>query len=134
MSTIDKETATQELIDFLESMDIDTDVDDMEEADAADFNDMVKKLSKQIQKGRLVFNDDGWPVYTPAFSGDTKPIEFKMPKGDLITSGDAAKKGEVGKKYQLMLAKVTRKAPNFLAQLDYRDWKVCSMVASLFFA
>jgi len=131
---IAREVAENDFNRFCESMDIDNDTAQMTEEDAKEFNENKEILLKAVMDGRLVFNDDGEPEYTPKRGSFPNPLVFKEPTAATYTAMDRQKTGQdVGKMLALMDA-MTKSTPGTCSRLANVDFKVARSIAILFLA
>lgn len=130
---VSESVAEDEFSRFAESMDLDIDEKRMNAEEAQAFKGLKRTVTRSIELGRLVVDDNGQPVYTPQL-GDRKPITFYEPDGSALLSADKKKAGEnVAKTYAAMAA-MTRTSPERFANMKGRDLKVCQALYLLFLA
>jgi len=130
---IDAETAALEFYNFAESMDLDVDLTGMDAEDVAAFNKQKTRIIRAIQKGDLVFNDNGEAVYTPSHdrSKHREAITFHERTGASLMAMDGKKKGhDVAKTYAVM-ADMCKVHPAVFAGLVGTDVKVCEALFAL---
>ena len=127
---IDGAVAQDEFNRFLELMDIDNDPSHMSGEDRVNFDKLARTITKAIETGRLVVNDDGEPVFTPA--GFDSPMTFHEPTGATYMSIDRRKDGQNVAKLHAMLADMTKQPPDVFAKMKARDYKVAQAVIMLF--
>lgn len=128
---VDAESANMEVDRFLEEMDIESDRGGMDEEDRAGFDNARATIVRAIRRGRLVINDSGEPVYTPA-SVDTGPITFHEPTGAAFMEMDRRKKGQDVSKMYAIMAGMTKQHAKVFSDMRNRDLKVCQAVTTLF--
>lgn len=126
------EMAEQEFNRFAEKMDLEFDISEMDPEDVKGFEQQKGIILKAIQKGSLVIDDDGQPVYTPQRTPDIAPIVFHEPTGASIMAMDGGKKTEDVKKLFRVMADATRREPKVFSNLKMADLKVCMAVMTLF--
>jgi hypothetical protein len=125
--------AELEFNNFVEAMDLDLDIDDMDDDDLTAFTKQKKRIIKAIKKGHLVFNEDGEPVYTP-YRPKTKhkdPITFHERTGASIMAMDRKKRGQDGAKLYAVLADMCKVPANTFASMAGEDIKICEALFSL---
>lgn len=131
MGTVDRKTAEQEFDRFIESNEILID-DGMGKEDRDSFLLAKNRILTAIQKGHLIVNEDGEPVYTPHRTKDATPITFSEPSGSALMAMDRKKKDhDVGKMYSSMADMCGIDASNF-SKMKMADLHVCMAVAGLF--
>ena len=131
---IDRETAALEFQKFVDTMDLDLDVDTMDNEDRKDFTKEKDKLIVAIQKGRLTINDRGEPTYTPQRSENKDPITFYEPTGATLMAMDRKKRdADVTKMYAAM-ADMTKQSVNRFSKMSHKDCMVCQSITTLFLA
>lgn len=126
------EVAEAEFQRFVESMDLDVERSGMDADDRSNFDAHKRVFLRAVQRGALVVNEEGEPVYTPTAGDDREPITFHEPRGGDLMSLDQKKAGhDVAKGYGLMAAITGNSAKRF-STMRSRDIKVCSAVLALF--
>lgn len=128
------EVAEKDFERFIEEMDIDADVSSMDEEDLKSFNVEKSKIIKAIVKGSLIISEEGFPVFTPVRTVDSKPITFYEPTGASLMAMDKRKKNEDFSKFYNVLADITKTDPSTFAKLKMSDLKVCIAIGTLFLA
>lgn len=130
---VDAETAEAEFGRFLDCMDISSDTSTMDDESREGFLSQKRTIINAIQRGHLIINDDGEPVYTPR-TVDCGPITFAEPSGAAYMAMDRKKKGEdIGKMFAMM-ADITKQPAKTFANMKQRDLKVCQALVVLFLA
>lgn len=125
------EVAVAEFERFLESMDLDIDTSKMDADDLKSYDESKRKLVRAIERGHLVVDDKGQPVYTPQLGGGTQ-ITFYEPTGASFMATDGKKKGYDMAKMNAMLGDITRLPPVTFAKMAGRDYKICQTILVLF--
>ena len=129
---IDTDTAEAEFNRFLESMDLEINPDSFSKEDAESFNTQKGRIIRAIQKGSLVINEGGEPVFTPQRSSNTNPITFYEPEGSSLMAMDTkGQNAQVGKMYSVMAA-MTKESVGRFSNMKVSDLNVCLGVATLF--
>lgn len=129
---ISVEMAEQEFDRFAESMDLDFDTTGMDAEDSKGFDHNKGIILKAIQKGALIIDDKGQPVYTPQRTDGAKAITFKEPTGASLMAMDGGKKTEDVKKLYHVMADVTETDAKVFSSMKMADLKVCMAVITLF--
>jgi hypothetical protein len=129
---ISVEMAEQEFNRFAESMDLEFDVSGMDPDDLKGFESNKGIIVKAIQKGALIVDEKGQPVYTPQRTGEISPIVFHEPTGASLMAMDGGKKTEDVKKLYHVMADVTGREPKLFSSMKMADLKVCMAVITLF--
>ena len=127
------EVAVAEFERFAESMDLDIAPKGMDAEDQKALDDLKRKIVGAIERGSLVVDDKGQPVFTPQV-GDREPITFYEPVGSTLTSMDQRKKGQDIAKMFVTLAAQTKQPVKRFADMAGRDIKVCQALITLFLA
>jgi hypothetical protein len=131
MTVVAKEVAESEFSRFIEAMDLDIDSSSMDAEDLKSFESAKRKILRAIERGQLVIDDKGQPVFAPQMS-KTEPITFYEPTGASFMAMDAKKKGhDVAKMFSVM-ADMTRRDIKTFSQLANRDFQVCQAIVMLF--
>lgn len=130
---VSHEMAVQEFERFADCMDICRDPQYMNSESAEDFEDLKSKIVYEIERGNLVINDNGEPVYTPKLD-PRDPITFSEPTGASFLAIDSKKKGQDMGKVFAMLADFTKQTPARFASMKARDLKPCQAIMQLFLA
>lgn len=129
---ISVEMAEQEFDRFAEAMDLDFDTSGMDADDVKGFEHNKSIITKAIQKGALIVDEDGQPVYTPQRTKDIKPIIFHEPTGASLMAMDGGKKTEDVKKLYHVMADVTKRDAKLFSSMKMADLKICMAVITLF--
>ena len=133
-SKVTKEQAEKEFETFVETMDLDCDVDGMDDEDKAGFSKHRALIVRSIMRGSLVFDDESQPVFTPAHkdSAEVSPVTFYEPTGANYMEMDRKKAGKDMAKMHAVIAGMTKRDAKLFAGLKNRDYKVCLAIALLF--
>lgn len=127
------EVAEAEFSRFIEAMDLDVDPKDWSDEDKKSFEDTKRKVIRAMERGDLVINDDGLPVFTPTM-GNREPFTFHEPTGTTLMAIDQAKKGANVSAAFKMLADMTQTDATRFSKMANRDLKVCQALQALFLA
>ncbi|MCH9712765.1 MAG: hypothetical protein K0U20_09095 [Proteobacteria bacterium] len=130
---VDIKSAEVEFERFVEAMDLDVDTADMDTEDLTAFKKTKNRLIRAIQKGSLVFNEDGEAVYTPvnAKSKHTEAITFHERTGASLMAMDSKKKGHDVAKTYAVLGNMTGLHQSTFAGLVGIDVKICEAIFAL---
>jgi hypothetical protein len=129
---ISGEMAEQEFDRFAEAMDLEFDTSNMDPEDVKGFDHNKSIILKAIQKGALIIDEKGQPVYTPQRTSDVAPIVFHEPTGASLMAMDGGKKTEDVKKLYHVMADVTERDAKLFSSMKMADLKVCMAVITLF--
>lgn len=129
---ISVEMAEQEFDRFVEAMDLEFDTGAMDQEDVKGFEHNKGIVIKAIQKGVLIIDDNGQPVYTLQRTEGVPPIVFREPTGASLMAMDNGRKAEDVKKLYNVMADVTGRAPALFSSMKMADLKVCMAVITLF--
>jgi hypothetical protein len=130
-ATVAREVAQAEFERFCESMDLDVDTSRMDEDDLKGFDEAREVMLRAIERGRMVIDEKGQPVYTPQ-SGSLKSITFREPTGANFMAMDGKKKGHDVARMFAVLAEMTGVDAKEFGKLAARDFKVCRTIVTLF--
>jgi len=125
------EVAEQEFERFLESMDILIDPTKLDAEDLTAFNKQKQKIVWSIERGYLIINEEGEPVYTPWKTENIDAITFHERTGASLMAIDGKKKGHDVAKTYAMMADLTGTHPSVFAKLRGMDIKVCESLFNL---
>lgn len=129
------EAAEAELIELLDSMDIDTDVDSMLEDDAKDFKDKLRTLAKPIVMGRAIVDGDSYVLTLKKPISDTeKTITITEPGGTAWEMMDKGGKNQDMKKLMMFIAGMVGVPYVQINRLPNSDLKILKEFALLFLA
>jgi hypothetical protein len=137
MNTVSLDVAIDEFERFCGAMDLDFDLTKMTaEEDRKSFEQTRDRVVRSIERGHLIINENGEPVFTPQLGdGDARsPITFHEPTGATVLAIDKAKKGQDAQKTFLMLADFTGQPVVRYAKMANRDFRVCQALMTLFLA
>ena len=125
------DVAEHELARFAEAMDLDLDTAKMDKEDKDSLDDVKRVVLRAIQRGKLMFNDNGEPTIN---LNDGNSVTFKEPTGANFMAMDRKRKNEdVGKMYATMAEMAGCPVKTFAA-MPNRDLRICTAVVSLFLA
>lgn len=125
-----REVAEAEFVRFFEAMDLRLEDPDLDEEDQKAFREHRRIFIEAVERGTLVVNDDGEPVYTPPSTG--KPIAFHEPTGATLMAMDQIKKGHDVKRSYAVMASQTKTPIAVFSAMAQREFKVCEAVFVLF--
>ena len=126
------EVAESEFTRFVDLMDLDVELSDMDEDDRKGFKQQKDRMISAIRSGSLVINDSGEPIFTPQRTSDCNSITFYEPTGASLMAMDRKKKTEdIGKLYATM-GDMTKTNANIFSKMKMADLKVCMAIATLF--
>lgn len=112
---------------------IDTDIDSMNQEDADDFEEMKRKITRQLSSGEAWINDSDNIVYR-LFEpiGALSEIELKRPRGRAWRATDQAKLNRNVTKNDMLIAQAIGQTPTLMSRLDGIDYKYITAVYALF--
>lgn len=128
-----EEVAEQEFERFLAEMDLVIDEKGMDAEDLASFKDAKGKVVRAMQRGSLVIDEKGQPIFTPV-AGNAETITFYEPTGATLMEADRAKRNHDIDKMMKVLGSTTKKGARVFAEMSMRDLKVCQAIMMLFLA
>ena len=128
-----QEQAELEFDQWVEAMDLDLDVEDMDSEDLTAFNKQKRKIINAITGGSLTFTDGGEAVYTPSNpkSKCQDAITFYERTGASLMAMDGKKKGHDISKTFAIMGDMCKVHPSTFAGLVGIDGKVCEALFSL---
>lgn len=129
--TVAPDVALAEFERFAEAMDLDLDPKGMDENDRRGFENAKRRFLTALEKGHLIVNDQGEPVFTPTI-GDRTPITFYEPTGETMTTMDLKKAGHDIEKGIVAMAHHTKQPPVRYIKMANRDLRVCQAISILF--
>lgn len=135
--TMPIEIAEAELIQLLDSMDIETDVSSMLEDDAKSFKEILRTLAKPIANGKAVIDGDSYVLTLKKpldKDGTEKTISISEPSGLAWELIDRAKKGEDIKKLMRFAEGFTGVPYAQIRTMPNSDLKILRVFAQLFLA
>lgn len=131
---VSKEVAEEEFYRFGEAMDLDFSMDGLDQEDQKGFEGQKRRVCRAIEKGSLVIEEDGTPVFTPQRSGDFPVLRFNEPTAATWIGMDRKKSGQdVGKLYSV-IADMVKLPSSQLSKLTGEDAKVVQAIVALFLA
>ena len=123
---VDPKTALVEFERFANAWDIDIDPD-------ADFGKLQRTITRVIESGAFVVDEEGNPVYMLRYpKGELAQVVFTVPGGDAILALDRFSDTEAGHKMQVYMANLTGQPEAIFGTMDGRDLNVVRAVATLF--
>lgn len=125
------EVAEQEFDRFVEAMDLDVDPAGMDDDDKASFKVAKRRIITGIERGQIVVDEKGQPVFTPSM-GNTSAIVFYEPRGASLMASDQKKKGHDVAKMLATLADMTKQPPARFSDMVNRDLKIVLALGNLF--
>lgn len=132
-NVVAREVAEQEFERFAEAMDLDLDISRMDADDIKNLDGAKHTLVRAIERGDLVIDEKGQPVFTPTTKLDgISTLTFYEPTGASFMSMDGKKKGQDFAKMFTLMAEMTRQPEKTFSKLPQRDLKVCRTIVTLF--
>ena len=121
------EVAEAEFNRFADAMDLDVDENAMDVEDRASFSKHKRRLTRAIEQGILVINDDGEAVLTPGnkSSAYTDPITFHERTGAALMAMDGKKAGQDVRKMYAVMGELAKVHPSVFSRLAGSDIKIC---------
>lgn len=133
VNLIAEDVARAEIRRFADGMDLDLDDSNLDDEDKTQLNKHINKLTRSIQRGNLVINDNDEAVYTP-FRHNSKykeAITFHERTGASLMATDGKKKDQDVKKTYAVMASMCGVEPKVFAGLSGTDIKVCESIFAL---
>ena len=133
MEKIVLEQAEAEFKRFADEWDIDDNVESMSGEDRESFEQVQKRIIKQIVKGNAVVDEGGNITYTLKHPlGSISEVQFRVPGGDAYMAMDKFKDRQSIHKLYAFMGSMTKQPPALFSNMDGRDIKFCQGVALLF--
>ena len=134
-SKIAPEVAQAEFDRFARAWDIETDTKDMDVESRDDFEKLSRTITKAVEQGRAVVNDDNGITYqlnTPI--GEVDSLTFRIPRGVDYMAMDTYKERETSRKMFAFMASTTKQSVKFFGNLSGADIKFAQAITTLFMA
>lgn len=125
------EVLDAEFMRFIAAMDIDIDPKGLDDDDKKSLEACKRVVIRALESGKLVVNEAGEPVFTPASGA---PITFAEPTGAVFMARDKKKEGHDVAKMFATMAELTHQQPGVFATMPGREVKVCLAITQLFLA
>ena len=126
MPQVEKEVAQNEFERLAAAADVDIDVTNMTEEDAADVNDIQSLVTSAIERGVLSVDDKGQAVLSVT---EGNPITFRVPKGsDLMIMANASDTKRMTAMVQFVCA-ITGQDSRRIGSLKKKEWKLALRLA-----
>lgn len=116
---------------FCESNFLIVDQSDMDDEDKNAYVDARRKIMFAMERGDLVIDEHGLPVYTPV-KDDGGTITVHRPRGVTFTQADMKKEARKAARLNAMLAEVTKSPESRFTRMDYVDLRVLHALLGLF--
>lgn len=134
MSTVSKDVAEAEFARFIEANALLVETPGMSDEDRASFAEQKTRITRAMEQGALMINDQGEPVFTPQRTKDAEALTFHEPTGASLMAMDRRKRGEDIAKLYSTMADMTRTDAKVFSKMAMADLKVCMAVTALFLA
>ncbi len=131
---IAEDVAEAEFERFALAMDLDTSVDKMSEEVAAQHSVLRRVVIRAMQRGSLVIDAAGQPLFTPQYDKDVTTITFYAPTGATLMSMDKRKENEPNARKYIAMGEMTKTNAGRFSGMDMRDLKICQAIYMLFLA
>lgn len=129
---ISRDAAVVDFQRFVDSWEIDTNIEAMSAEDKDSFNVQKERIVVQIMAGNVTISQAGDELaYTPRHS-DHAEITFRIPKGEAYMAMDRFKERQGMHKLAGFMASMTGEPAKMFSNMDSRDVKLCMGVAILF--
>jgi len=131
------ELAKAEFAAFMRMWDVDTDREFMDADTKQGFDELERKVCREILRGRFrVLEDENTLEFdlVPGSMASLETVVFKKPKFNVMMQLDQYKEGQNMKKMQAFAGAVTGLPPKTFANMEIADGNFCVEVASVFFS
>jgi hypothetical protein len=115
---------------FVEAMDLDVDPKGLDDDDKAALASAKRTVMRDLERGKLVIDADGQPVFTP--SDGKGEITFREPNGGAIMAVDQKKQSHGVARQYALIAGLTGENQERFAKMPSRDLKLCNALVVLF--
>ena len=119
------EAAEVEFERFVEAMDLDLGLEDMDAEDLTAFKKVKRRFLKAVGNGSLIINEKGEAVFTPQRLGDAKAITFHERRGSDLMAMDGKKSTQDIAKTFAIMGSICRVHPNVFSKLGSSDLSIC---------
>ena len=127
-----REAAVLDFKRFVDTWEIDANIDAMNAEDKDSFNLQKERIIVQIMAGNATISETGDSVsYTPVHT-EHGEIAFRIPKGEAYMAMDRFKDRQGMHKLAGFMASMTGQPSQLFSRMDSRDVKFCMGVAILF--
>lgn len=125
-----EDAAKQEFEDWLDAMDIDIRVGDLDEKDLAAYRKHERLIVGACMSGDLTFNESREAVFTPGKKSEwnSGAIVFHERTGATLISTDKKGKDSDGAKTYAAMGDLCGIAPKLFTKLKGRDIKICEAI------
>ncbi len=123
------EVAEAEFERFATKMRLDLDPDGLDSDDRKNLADAKRRFLNAMQRGLLIVDDAGQPVFTPE-QGDA--ITFYRPRGATLMAMDVKKVGHDVTKGLAAMAEMTKQNIVRYHDMPYPDLRICQAIVALF--
>jgi hypothetical protein len=129
---ISSEQAQNEVINFLQLHDIETDFDKMNKQDADDLRDMIAAIAKPISAGRALIDGNKYTLTLRKPQGDLISVTVNgLSAADMFASDKAKNNSEMSKTGQIIASMI--KIPFAqVGKLTAQDFMLLSKISTLF--
>lgn len=127
-----KEVAELEFDRFVDLMGIDLDPSTMDDEDKKGLVLQKSRIIKAIQRGSLVVNEKGEPVYTPQRKSGADSITFHCPTGAALMEMDKKQLNHDITKSITVLASISKTNQAVFSNMELPDLNVCTAILTVF--
>lgn len=128
---VDRETAEAEFDKFVDAFDLQLDPKLMSEEVLQLSEEAKERFIKAVQKGSLIVEDDGTPVFMPVRSRNKDSLKFHEPEGSALKEMDKAKKDHNNAKMFNLMSNLTKVPASRYAAMAKSDLNVCLAITLL---
>jgi hypothetical protein len=126
MPEVEKEAALAEFERLAAAADVDVDVTNMSEEDAADVSEVKSLVTSAIERGVLSIDDKGQAILAVS---EGNPITFRVPKGaDLMIMANASDNKRMESMVRFVCA-ITGQDSRRIGSLRKKEWKLALRLA-----
>ena len=131
---ISLEQAKLETINFLQAHDLETDITEMSEEDAKDFNEIVSTIAKPVSQGRAIIDGESYTLTLKRAQGDLTAVTVSGMSASDMFAADKAKKNDEMAKAGHMIASMVKIPFAQVAKLNSQDFMLLSRISTVFIA
>lgn len=131
-SAIGHEVAETEFNRFVDSMNLDVNLENMNDDDRQGFHKQHKIIIDSIRRKDATINDNGEPTFTPTRTENSSMITFHEPTGASFMAMDSKRTDAHMSKIFAVMADMTKTDIGYFSKMKNADLKVCIAFATLF--
>lgn len=123
------EVAESEFSRMCEAFRVEQDTSELDEKELESWNELRGGIVRDIQRGLLVIDPEGLPIYTPPGG---KPIKFNKPTGATLMALETHAKGKDISNTVAAMGDMTETNKGEFSRLAVQDFRACMRLTNLF--